>query len=95
VRPVKLLRISVFANVVLVVALAVTLLKWLAPSPARDLLVNAPAAQTEAADPIVYVAGRGHKYHALGCRYLHGRGTAMKESDAIKSGFTACSVCGG
>lgn len=41
----------------------------------------------------VYVTRTGGKYHAAGCSYLRYSSFAMKKSDAIAEGYTACSRC--
>ncbi len=54
------------------------------------------AAQTVAAvkvDSTVYITKSGAKFHAAGCRYLKKSKTAIRRSQAIKRGYTACKVC--
>lgn len=41
----------------------------------------------------VYVTRTGDKYHRDGCQYLRQSKIAMTKSDAINSGYTACSRC--
>jgi len=41
----------------------------------------------------VYIADTGKKYHSYDCRYVQKSRTAISKSDAIKQGYTACSVC--
>jgi len=49
---------------------------------------NAPAY-----DPIVYITDTGTKYHRDRCRYLSESKVAIKLSEAIRRGYTPCSVC--
>jgi hypothetical protein len=44
-------------------------------------------------DQIVYITRSGKKYHAEGCRFLRKSKTPVKLKDAVKSGYTPCSVC--
>ena len=41
----------------------------------------------------VYITRTGHKYHRSGCRYLRRSKFAISLSNAIKEGYTPCSVC--
>lgn len=41
----------------------------------------------------VYVTKTGTKYHLSGCRYLRKSSILMNRSDAIASGYSACSIC--
>ncbi len=44
-------------------------------------------------DPIVYITETGTKYHRAGCTYLKKSAIPIKKSEAIKQGYTPCSVC--
>lgn len=44
-------------------------------------------------DVTVYVTTSGKKYHTSSCRYLRRSATAMKLRDAVKAGYSPCSVC--
>lgn len=44
-------------------------------------------------DKTVFVTKSGSKYHNEGCRYLSASSIPVKLSDALKQGYTACSVC--
>jgi hypothetical protein len=44
-------------------------------------------------DQTVYITRSGKKYHAEGCRFLRQSMTPAKLKDAVKSGYTPCSVC--
>lgn len=44
-------------------------------------------------DETVYITKTGTKYHRAGCRYLDESKIAIDKADAIKQGYTACSVC--
>lgn len=41
----------------------------------------------------VYVTKTGTKYHRMGCRHLKRSAIPIKLKDAIKAGYTPCSVC--
>lgn len=41
----------------------------------------------------VYVTRTGSKYHRDGCSYLRRSSTPISKSDAITSGYGACSRC--
>lgn len=41
----------------------------------------------------VYVTKTGQKYHTKSCRYVRNGKTPMKLADAVKEGYTPCSVC--
>ena len=41
----------------------------------------------------VYVTDTGDKYHRSTCQYLYASKISMKLGDAVKEGYTACSVC--
>ena len=74
------------------------------PAPASQVGV-APAASTEqpaaavaserSGSDIVHITRSGTKYHAAGCRYLSKSDIPISRSDAIRRGYSACSVCGG
>jgi hypothetical protein len=63
------------------------------------LLAIAPAVTTARAmpqangDQTVYVTKTGKKYHTADCRYLRKSKTPLKLKDAVKAGYTPCSVC--
>ena len=42
---------------------------------------------------IVYVTTTGRKYHTASCRYLRKGATPLKLKDAVKAGYSPCSVC--
>lgn len=46
-------------------------------------------------EKVVYVTKTGSKYHGVNCGYLHSSSIKTNLSDAIKSGYTACSRCKG
>jgi len=48
---------------------------------------------SSAGDYTVYITNTGEKYHRDGCRYLARSKIPIKKSDAIKQGYTPCSVC--
>lgn len=41
----------------------------------------------------VYITNTGTKYHKSTCRHLAKSKIAIKKTEAIKKGYTACSVC--
>ena len=41
----------------------------------------------------VYVTKSGDKYHTASCRFVKSGKTAMKLADAVKGGYSPCSVC--
>jgi hypothetical protein len=45
------------------------------------------------ADVTVYVTTKGKKYHISSCRYLRKSATPLKLRDAVKAGYSPCSVC--
>ena len=47
----------------------------------------------DADDPIVYVKEKGKKYHKRNCKVAGAGKTGIKLSEALKRGYTACSVC--
>jgi len=51
-----------------------------------------PPPPAPAAD-IVYVTRTGEKYHRAGCRYLSKSRIPMARDEAIRRGYTPCSVC--
>jgi len=65
-----------------------------APLPAQDsgATIQAPV-QLHAGTDIVYITRTGEKYHRSGCQYLRLSKIATTRSEAIKSRYTACSVC--
>lgn len=44
-------------------------------------------------DEIVYITETGSKYHRSDCQYLWGSKIEITKQEAIKRGYTACSVC--
>lgn len=44
-------------------------------------------------DYTVYITATGSKYHRWGCQYLRSSCYSISLTDAIASGYTACSVC--
>lgn len=44
-------------------------------------------------DAIVYITESGSKYHRNDCRYLWHSKIAITKGEAIKRGYTKCSVC--
>ncbi|MCD8074506.1 MAG: Ig-like domain-containing protein [Lachnospiraceae bacterium] len=48
---------------------------------------------TSSSGSTVYITETGLKYHRLGCRYLSDSQIEIDRSLAIKSGYTACSIC--
>jgi len=44
-------------------------------------------------DYTVYITATGTKYHTSTCQYVSQSKIAIKKSDAIAQGYTACSVC--
>ncbi len=49
--------------------------------------------KTATKDVTVYVTRTGEKYHADGCQYLRRSKIALSKSEAVNSGYTACSRC--
>jgi hypothetical protein len=41
----------------------------------------------------VYVTKSGKKYHTATCNFVKNGKTPMKLADAVKAGYTPCSVC--
>ena len=44
-------------------------------------------------DETVYITKTGSKYHRAGCRYLSQSAIQIDKSEAIRQGYTPCSVC--
>lgn len=44
-------------------------------------------------DDIVYITETGDKYHRSNCRYLSQSKIPIERREAIRQGYTACSVC--
>lgn len=44
-------------------------------------------------DETVYITKTGTKYHRAGCRYLSKSAIQIEKDEAIRQGYTACSVC--
>jgi len=55
--------------------------------------LTAARAPQASGDQTVYVTKTGKKYHTESCRYLRRSKTPMKLKDAVKAGYTPCSVC--
>jgi hypothetical protein len=51
------------------------------------------AAPQSKAGVTVYVTATGKKYHTASCRYIRKGATPMKLEDAVKIGYSPCSVC--
>jgi hypothetical protein len=41
----------------------------------------------------VYITETGSKYHRASCQYLYNSKIAISREEAVKEGYTACSVC--
>ena len=52
-----------------------------------------PQQQEDEAAQTVYVMRTGKKYHRADCRYLRENRIPIKLKDAVKAGYTPCSVC--
>jgi hypothetical protein len=50
---------------------------------------NLPVPQTDT----VFITKSGDKFHRAGCRYLKKSCIPIERSEAIKQGYTACSIC--
>jgi len=59
------------------------------------LLLAAIACAQNTAGPstTIYVTKSGHKYHRANCRYLRQSKIKIKLGEAVKEGYTPCSVC--
>lgn len=44
-------------------------------------------------EEVVYITKSGKKYHRAGCRYLKSSQIKISKEEAIKKGYTPCSVC--
>lgn len=56
--------------------------------------ISTPASQTQnTASDIVYITRTGEKYHRAGCRYLSQSQIPIERQEAIRRGYTPCSVC--
>lgn len=51
------------------------------------------ATDNERSEDTVYITDNGTKYHRSGCSYLSKSRTPISRSNAIASGYTACSIC--
>lgn len=49
--------------------------------------------QTVPPTDIVYITRTGEKYHRAGCQYLSKSQIPIERAEAIKKGYTPCSVC--
>lgn len=58
----------------------------------RGLWADQPAPAPQAS-VTVFVTRTGKKYHRAGCRYLRSSQRAINLDDAIRAGYTPCSVC--
>ncbi len=56
-------------------------------------IINLPNPETIQETEIVYVTKTGDKYHRSNCRYLSNSKISIEKDEAIKQGYTACSVC--
>lgn len=68
----------------------------LAPSvslEARSVGASKVSGVVNPLEDTVYVTNTGTKYHKSTCRHLAKSKIAMKKSEAIKKGYTACTVC--
>ena len=63
------------------------------PSSQPPPTVQPPTQPPPDATDIVYITKTGEKYHRAGCRYLSQSSIPIQRSEAIKKGYTACSVC--
>ncbi len=44
-------------------------------------------------NPVVYITDTGKKYHRIGCQHLEDSCHEIRLSDALRRGYTPCSVC--
>lgn len=51
------------------------------------------ASQPQQIENTVYVTRTGKKFHRAGCRYLRYSSMAINRDEAIREGYTPCSVC--
>lgn len=57
-------------------------------------LLSAQSATPQSnAEVTVYVTASGKRYHTATCRYVRKGATPMKLKDAVKEGYSPCSVC--
>jgi hypothetical protein len=56
-------------------------------------LPEPPKTQVAQQQDIVHITKAGHKYHRSGCRYLNRSDIPITREQAIRMGFTPCSVC--
>lgn len=65
------------------------------PSPvvAPPPRVSPPAPKPKPIQETVYITRTGAKYHRAGCQYLSRSMIPMNKSEAIRSGYSACSRC--
>ncbi|MHB1001856.1 MAG: hypothetical protein ACYC27_21665 [Armatimonadota bacterium] len=54
-----------------------------------------PAPTRSVSSDMVHITRTGAKYHAGGCRYLNRSDMPISRKDAIRQGYTPCSICGG
>jgi len=62
---------------------------------ALTLMIVSSARSAQSDDQTVYVTKTGKKYHSSGCEYLRKSKISTPLEDALASGLTACSRCGG
>lgn len=65
-------------------------------TPSKTIITNSPTptiSKTDTISNIVYITKTGKKYHKSGCRYLKDSCIKINKSEAIKKGYSACSVC--
>lgn len=46
-------------------------------------------------EPLVFITRTGSKYHSDGCGYLWASAIPIGQYEAVKDGYTPCSLCGG
>jgi len=67
---------------------------WSTPTTSQNTTIKEDNDRPSSSDDtIVYITKTGTKYHRDGCRYLSKSKIPIKKSDAIKRGYTACSIC--
>ena len=44
-------------------------------------------------EEVVYITKSGKKYHRAGCKYLKSSQIKISKKEAIKKGYTPCSIC--
>lgn len=67
---------------------------WFSLTPGFSFLLHPePIAQVYPVEEVVYVTKTGSKYHRGSCHYLKKSKYKKSKSEAIRSGYSACSVC--